>query len=516
MGCRGEGLNILFITADQWRGECLSILGHPHVRTPNLDALARDGMLFTNHFAQAAPCAPSRSSLHTGMYLQNHRCVTNGAPLDDRFSNWAREMAAAGYRPSLFGYTDSAIDPRGLDADDPRLLHYSEPLPGIAEYTPMRDEVPVEWVEYLLRKGYPAADRPWTYYGRKREGLDWSEGGGQVLPLAIEAEDHETHYMVDRCIGWIGAQNKPWVTHLSLLRPHPPFAAPAPYNERHDPADMPLPLRREDPAAEAGPHPLLDYYLNHSKHRAPDNIRQTQQDMVNYFGLIEEVDDNLGRLFQSLKDGGHWNSTLIVFTTDHGEQMGDHWLMSKLGYFDQSYRIPLIIRDPDPAADASRGTRVDAFTESVDLMPTLLDWLGLEAPSQCDGFSLLPALRTGKLPSGWREEAHWEFDFRNVRDDELEKHLGLTLHQCGLAVIRDRRYKYVHFSALPPLFFDLEQDPGEFENQAQNPAYRERVLEYAQKMLSWKMNHADRGLTETMLGAGGAVTRRSPLRRLTC
>ncbi|MGD8349696.1 MAG: sulfatase, partial [Gammaproteobacteria bacterium] len=86
---------------------------------------------------------------------------------------------------------------------------------------------------------------------------------------------------------------------------------------------------------------------------------------------------------------------------------------------------------------------------------------------------------------------------------------------CGLAVIRDRRYKYVHFSALPPLFFDLEPDPGEFVNQAQNPAYQERVLEYAQKMLSWKMNHADRGLTETMLGAGGAVTRRAPLRRLT-
>jgi arylsulfatase A-like enzyme len=126
----------------------------------------------------------------------------------------------------------------------------------------------------------------------------------------------------------------------------------------------------------------------------------------------------------------------------------------------------------------------------------------------------LPALRSAKLPPGWREEVHWEFDFRNVRDDSIEQYLGLTLHQCGLAVIRDRRYKYVHFSALPPLFFDLERDPGEFENQAQNPAYHARVLEYAQKMLSWKMNHAERGLSETMLGEGGAVTRRAPLREL--
>ena len=507
-------MNILFITADQWRGECLSLLGHSHVSTPNLDALAQDGVLFRNHYAQATPCAPSRSSLHTGMYLQNHRCVVNGAPLDDRFSNWAREVASAGYAPSLFGYTDSALDPRGMDADDPRLRHYSEPLPGIDFYTAMRDEVAVDWVEYLQQKGYPMPDRPWSFYAITEDGVDWADGGDSVLPLAIKAEDHETHYMVDRCIDWIAEQDKPWITHLSLLRPHPPFAAPAPYNSHHDPALIPGSMRRESPREEADQHPLLDYFINHSRYRAPDSERQTQQDKSNYFGLIEEVDDNLGRLFESLKQGGQWDSTLIIFTSDHGEQLGDHWLMSKLGFFDQSYHIPLIIRDPREQANASRGKQIDEFSENVDVMPTMLDWLGLEIPSQCDGFSLLPTLNKGMVPAGWREEAHWEYDFRNVRDDHLEKHLGLTLHQCGLSVIRDHRYKYVHFSALPPLFYDLQQDPGEFINQAENPDYQQLVLEYAQKMLSWKMNHTDRGLTETMLGEGGAVTRRAPLRKL--
>jgi len=507
-------MNVLFITADQWRGECLSLLGHAHVRTPNLDALARDGILFRNHFAQATPCAPSRSSLHTGMYLQNHRCVINGAPLDDRFTNWAREMSAAGYQPSLFGYTDSAIDPRGLDPADPRLHHYSEPLPGIAGYTPIRDEVPVEWVEYLQQRGYPERDSPWSNYSVTEQGVDWAQGGERVLPLALKAEDHETHYMVNRCIDWISEQREPWVTHLSLLRPHPPFAAPDPYNRNHDPAQMPTPLRADNPDDEAGQHPLLDYFINHSKFRAPDEIRQTQQDMVNYFGLIDEVDDNLGRLFASLKAGGHWDSTLIIFTSDHGEQLGDHWLMSKQGFYDQSYHIPLIIRDPRREADASRGTRITEFSESVDLMPTMLDWLGLDIPSQCDGFSLLPALSAGAVPDGWRTEAHWECDFRNVRDDYVEKHLGLTMHQCGLSVIRDHRYKYVHSAGLAPLFFDLQQDPGEFVNQAENPEYQSRMLEYAQKMLTWKINHADRGLTETSLGEGGAVTRRAPLRHL--
>lgn len=509
-----RNMNILFITADQWRGECLSILGHDQVKTPNLDALARDGLLFRNHFAQATPCAPSRSSLHTGMYLQNHRCVINGAPLDDRFGNWAREVSAAGYQPSLFGYTDSAIDPRGLDADDIRLQHYSEPLPGIHSYTPMRDEVPVEWVEYLRERGYPERDRPWSYYAVIEEGVDWAQGGDRVLPLAIKAEDHETHYMVNRCIDWIAAQQGSWITHLSLLRPHPPFAAPEPYNRHHDPAQMPAPLRAGSADEEAAQHPLLDYFIHHSKYRAPDEIRQTQQDMTNYFGLIEEVDDNLGRLFASLKAGGHWDSTLVVFTSDHGEQLGDHWLISKLGFYDQSYHIPLIIRDPRVQADASRGTQIDGFSENVDVMPTMLDWLGLEVPSQCDGFSLLPAIRDGAMPAGWREEAHWECDFRNVRDATVERYLGITMHQCGLSVIRDHCYKYVHFAALPPLFFDLQRDPGEFVNQAANPEYQARVLEYAQKMLTWKINHAERGLTETMLGEGGAVTRRAPLRHL--
>ncbi|MCP4873972.1 MAG: alkaline phosphatase family protein [Gammaproteobacteria bacterium] len=508
-------MNILFITADQWRGECLSLLGHPHVKTPNLDALAAEGVLFKNHYAQAVPCAPSRSSLHTGMYMQNHRCVINGAPLDDRFSNWAREVANAGYAPSLFGYTDSAVDPRGLEEDDPRLFHFSEPLPGIGTYTAMRDEVAEEWVEYLQQKGYQIPDRPWSLYADTEAGVDWADGGDKVLPLAIKAEDHETHYMVDRCIDWIGDQQEPWITHLSLLRPHPPFAAPEPYNEHHDPAKMQPSIRRDSARQEAEQHPLLDYFINHSRYRAPDSERQTQQDKANYFGLIDEVDDNLGRLFDSLRANGQWDKTLIIFTSDHGDQLGDHWLMSKLGYFDQSYHIPLIIRDPRSEADASRGRQIHDFSEGIDVMPTMLDWLGLEIPSQCDGFSLLSAVRNGKMPLGWRKEAHWECDFRDVRDDQVEKHLNLTSHQCGLSVIRDHHYKYVHFATLPPLFFDLQEDPGEFVNQAGNPDYRSLVLEYAQKMLSWKINHADRGLTETMLGEGGSYTRRAPLRKLT-
>ena len=506
-------MNVLFITADQWRGECLSALGHPCLKTPNLDALAKEGVLFKQHYAQATPCSPSRTSLHTGMYLQNHRCVSNGTPVDRVFDNWAQATRRTGYDPSLFGYTDTAIDPRGLSDNDPRLTHYSEPLPGIGSFTPYKAEVSVDWVHSLIEKGYSMPESLWDLYGSKTEGTDWAEGGDVPLPLAIKTEDHETHFMVDKCLYWIKGQQKPWVTHLSLLRPHPPFSVPEPYNRLYDPAKLGLPKRRSTIEEESKQHPMLAYYLANRRYIAPDSDRKMLQAKANYFGLINEVDDNLGRLFDALKASGEWDNTLIIFTSDHGEQLGDHWLRNKLGYFDSSYHVPLIIRDPRASADAGRGKQINAFSENVDIMPTLLDWLDIEIPSQCDGLSLMSIINSGEIPENWRKEVYWEFDFRSVLDDSVEKHFGLTSHQCNLAVIRDEHYKYVHFGALPPLFFDLRNDPHEFVNQAENPDYQNLILVYVQKMLSWRMNHTQRGLTETFLSEQGPVTRYSSVRQ---
>src|ERR1700743_3374952 len=114
--------------------------------------------------------------------------------------------------------------------------------------------------------------------------------------------------------------------------------------------------------------------------------------------------DALGRVFAFLKQTGRWDNTLIIFTSDHGEQMGDHWLLGKCGYFDASYRIPLIVRDPRGLADASRREIVESFTENVDVMPTMLDALGLDIPVQCDGRSLAPILEIGRAPANWRAE----------------------------------------------------------------------------------------------------------------
>jgi arylsulfatase A-like enzyme len=151
---------------------------------------------------------------------------------------------------------------------------------------------------------------------------------------------------------------------------------------------------------------------------------------------------------------------------------------------------------------------VAQFTETIDVMPTILQWVDAAVPRPCDGRSLLPFLH-GDTPDDWRSEVHYEYDFRTSYGNVHSKVMNLPADQCSLAVIQDTRYKYVHFDALPPLFFDLATDPGQFHNCAHDPAYASLVLHYAQKMLSWRLHHADRTLTGYSASPQGLVDRLS-------
>jgi arylsulfatase A-like enzyme len=221
---------------------------------------------------------------------------------------------------------------------------------------------------------------------------------------------------------------------------------------------------------------------------------------------MTEVDDQLGRLIAQLRKSGQYDNTLIVFTTDHGEQLWDHWLLGKQTFFEQSFHIPLIVRAPGRRFDRGRGRIVEQFSESVDVMPTILDLLGRTAPVQCDGFSLTPFL-VGRSPRPWRRDAFWELDFRDVPHARAETELKIGLDECSLAVLRGPRFKYVHFTALPPLFFDLEADPDELRNLAADRAQAPQVLAYAQKLLSHRLAYAERTLTGMQLTSQGLVER---------
>jgi arylsulfatase A-like enzyme len=239
--------------------------------------------------------------------------------------------------------------------------------------------------------------------------------------------------------------------------------------------------------------------------------KEIRQLRATYYAMITQVDDQIGRIMAYLKATGEFDHTLIIFTCDHGEMLGDHWMWGKSGFFDEAYHIPLIIHDPRKAADDGRGRIVTEFTESIDIMPTVLDWLGLEPPAQCDGYSLLPFIE-GRHPAGWRKEAHWEFDFRDLVRQDPERALGIESDDCGITVIRGERHKYVHFGGLPPLFFDLEKDPNQFQNLAADPFLGRSVLDAAQTMLTWRMRHAEHSLTRLFISGDGVIERHRAVR----
>lgn len=491
--------NVLLIVVDQWRADHVPHLGATHLKTPNLDRLCRAGVTFANHVTTAVPCGPARASLHTGLYLMNHRQVQNWLPLDARHTTLPRAVRAGGLDPALIGYTTTVPDPRTTSPNDPRFTNLGDMMEGwrpVGAFGPGHEA----YFGWLIGKGYPLPanrDDIWL-----PEGED-AVPGATDKPARIPKELSDSTFFTDKALEYLGGRNgKPFFLHLGYYRPHPPFVVSAPYHNMYKPEDMPAPVMAADVEAEAAVHPLVGHYLGRSRQSSffqgaqglvADMDEATVRQMrATYCGMIAEVDDCLGRVFDFLEETGQWDDTLIVFTSDHGEQLGDHRLLGKIGYHDESFRIPLVIVDPDAPDQAGRIET--AFTESIDLMPTMLDWMGAEVPRACDGRSLLPLVHDAK-PADWRTELHYEYDFRDTFHSRAESDLGLTMDTSTLGVIQDENWKYVHFTALPPLLFDLKNDPHQLVNLAEREDHAAVVRDYAQKALSWRMFHADRTLT---------------------
>jgi arylsulfatase A-like enzyme len=492
--------NVLLVVVDQWRADFVPALGASFLRTPNLDRLCREGVTFRNHVTNTVPCGPARASLLTGLYLMNHRAVQNTVPLDARHTNLAKELRRIGYDPALIGYTTTTPDPRTTGPRDPRFTTLGDLMDGfraVGAFEPTMDG----YFGWLAQKGYSLPPN--------REDIWLPEGEDHVpgvtdRPSRIPADLSDTAYFTERALTYLKGRNgKPWFLHLGYYRPHPPFIAPAPYHAMYRPEDMPPLHRQETWQEEARQHPLLNFYLRgisqgsffHGAGGAATELDAgaVAQMRATYSGMISEVDAALGQVIAYLDQTNQWKDTLVIFTSDHGEQLGDHYLLGKVGYHDESFRIPLVIKDPDAPAGAA-GRIEEAFTESVDVMPTILGWLGGTTPRACDGRSLLPLVR-GEKPADWRTHLFYEYDFRDVFYSRPEDDLGLSMDDCSLCVVQDDVWKYVHFAALPPLLFDLENDPHGFRNLADDPAYAGVVRDYAQLALSHRMRHAERTLT---------------------
>jgi arylsulfatase A-like enzyme len=461
--------NLLFVMCDQLRHDYLSCAGHPTLATPHIDALAGRGVRFTNAFCTSAVCGPSRMSFYTGRYARTHGSTWNGVPLPVDEPTLGDHLRPLGLRVALVGKTHFTPDlpgmaRLGLDPAAPSTLLLRnggfEPYDHYEGH--VRPPADAPYMRYLKAR-YPGAD-PWSDFvvgaaGPNGETLDGWLIRNAHLPARVAEADSETAYTTDRAIAFIREQgDRPWCLHLSYIKPHWPYLAPAPYHGMYPP-ETHLPLARQD-------HELADAHPVVAAYRRTDEGLSFQRDEVAtnakiaYMGLVKQIDDHIGRLAAFLAAAGRLDDTLIVFTSDHGDFLGDHWLGEKEVFYEQAVRIPLIVVDPDPAAAATRGTVDDRFVEGIDILPSFIEAVGGSVPGHLiEGRSLLPWLR-GR-PAEAREAVFGELDYAFRRARQV---LGRSAQDCRGYMVRTRRWKYVEWPGFAPQLFDLDDDPGEYRD----------------------------------------------------
>jgi arylsulfatase A-like enzyme len=204
-----------------------------------------------------------------------------------------------------------------------------------------------------------------------------------------------------------------------------------------------------------------------------------------YMGLIKQIDDQMGVLMQFLESRGLLDTTMIVFTSDHGDYLGDHWMGEKDLFHDQSAKIPLIVIDPSNAADGTRGTVNDALVEAIDLAPTFIEFFGGTPASHIlEGRSLMPLLH-GTRPADWRKVIFSEYDYA-MQDVRLK--LNQPIEQCRLFMVFDGRWKYIHSSGFRPMLYDLASDPQEFADRGEDPLCADVIARLQAALFDWALH----------------------------
>ena len=493
--------NVLFVVFDQMRADCLHGALGLAVEVPNFREFMADAVSFTNHVTVTAPCGPARASLLTGQYAMNHRSVRNGTPLPTDKPNLATELRRGGVQPLLYGYTDTSADPRHHAADDPVLTSYEQVMPGFLEALEMRFDDSRTWRGYLATCGYnvPAGNDLYVPAGNSPD-----------APALYKAEHSDTAFLTDRFLADLPTRTDGWCAHVTYIRPHPPFVAPAPYNQSVNPASVPPAKGRLDIEAFRYAHPFnapaIDYRTPRDMVCGFPQIRDSAETTAIlralYLGLIIELDNHFGRIIAHLKHTGQYDNTLIIITSDHGEMLGDHHCWGKSNYFDAAYRVPLVIRPP---GGGKAGHKVTLPTESVDVTPTILDLLDLEVPDSMDGRSLAPFLNYG-TSDDWRDFSVSELDFGNpVEPTVWQRELGLPSDQCNLTILRDAKHTLVQFAGdLPTILFDHTAE-GEARDVAGDANQASVRLALTEKLLKHRMIHAENQFSRTMITSEGAV-----------
>jgi choline-sulfatase len=439
-----ERCNILFIMSDQHNAHALGCYGNSEVRTPNLDRLAKEGVRFENAFCQTGQCCPSRYTIFTGRYAHSHGLRWNGVRENLGETTIAEILRDAGYMTATIG------------------KHHMKYSPAEHGFDHVVDTM--EYNAFMKAEGQPhfRASGDWLPFDRKNL-------VGSVGTTHADNDHHFAGFWANEAIRFIRAnKDRPFCLWLSFYGPHPPYVASKPWTELYDPERLTLPpnfrcLRTDIPRQLVSLHSMFEGLDE-------ENFRQI---LAFYYAYVSQIDDNIGRVLTTLDELGLAERTVIVYTADHGDMMGEHGAFRKsVLCYDATVRVPLIIRLPGAVRP---GQNVEELVGLVDLMPTLCQQTGHRPPENVQGESLV-ALLAGRK-TGWRRVIFSEIGYPRP---------AYPVGVCRMA--RSHEYKYVHhenFGEPMEELFDLRSDPWETTNVVTDPEYDRILARMRREVENW-------------------------------
>ncbi len=480
--------NVLFIMADQLRADYLSCYGQRRLATPNIDRIAAMGVRYTRAYTSSPVCGPARMSLYTGRTTFSHGATWNFVPLDVGTWTLGDYLRPHGVRVALAGKTHMRADVEGMarmGLDPKSSLGVLAAECGFEPFERDDGEHPnqnfnpdLAYNRWLREKGYQSPN-PWNDFANSGQAKDGTVLSGWSMrnaaqPARVAEEHSETPYMTDRALDFMRETgDKPWVLHLSYIKPHWPYIAPRPYAGMFGREDV-MPAVRHPREREG--HPVFAAFQNMQIGQtfSRDETRETV--IPTYMGLVKQIDDHLGRVLAYLDTSGRMEDTMIIFTSDHGDYLGDHWMGEKELFHEASSRVPLIVYDPDPQAAATRGSSDDRLVEGIDILPTIVAAMGVELPAQrVEGKSLMPGIRGTPEGCAWREAAFSEIDY-SLYKARLD--LGVAPEKARAYMVRTTRWKYVWYKGFRQQLFDLQKDPQELEDLGSSAAHANVLSEH--------------------------------------
>jgi len=415
--------NFLIIMSDEHAPMFSATYGHPQIRTPHMDRLAARGVLFENAYCNSPLCLPSRMSFMTGRYIHNIDVWDNDSILATNAVTWPHRLRAAGYDAVLSGKQHFV---------GPDKLHGFRAQLGRDPHGDNRHPI------HPWRAGVVPAKEPW-------QGV-FQAGPGTTKEIEVddEAEEAALAYLRDPA-----RQTQPWALNVSFIAPHFPLVAPQTYWDMYDPATVDPP--NVPPGHLENQHPvyqrmrtmfgLIDY--------PEEELRRAR---AGYYALVTYLDDKIGRLLAALEETGQADNTVVIYISDHGEMAGEHGMWRKSNFYEQSARIPMILSWP---GELPQGRRVPQVVSLVDLIATVVEMADASTIAPLDGDSLLELAR-GDAAS-WKDEAFCEYLAHGVIRP--------------MAMLRRGRFKLNYSLDDPVELYDLETDPGEFNDLARDPDY---------------------------------------------